>query len=440
MRPMLGVSVVNGTVIFDGLAWYIIQCLQQSLRFKTQLQTTDEQIWSSRRATGEWGGPLGMLERNESDITAHPVIPTADRITVGTPLPSYVYSNPRYFAGTPNAYMTSVFGYLMSFDWEVVDVVPEFKLGMVGIATVLASGECLHLLIEAVRSPVRFKDTITNNLFDMLGIMMFEGTVRPVRDVIGRVVFSVWSLSVLVLMNSFQGTMKVSMSVKTPTERLETFHDIAVRPYLKPIIVRGTTFEHQFKVSPELDLQKILATARRWGSILPASVVFTRATFDEMIAQRAVIFLEDNAMHSLVAALYPQKPGLGIIYPAVQHTISAQFSMLMRKSLDPKIMKLLHTRCRWMHESGLTERKRLQLLPRSWYLTRPSSSQVYSLSTEDTAALFYMMLIGLSVGLAALAVCKGRENYLQFWKKVYVSKNTASDSDFPQKAVSVPFS
>ncbi|KAL3209547.1 hypothetical protein MRX96_052336 [Rhipicephalus microplus] len=123
-----------------------------------------------------------------------------------------------------------------------------------------------------------------------------------------------------------------------------------------------------------------------------------------MIAQRAVIFLEDNAMHSLVAALYPQKPGLGIIYPAVQHTISAQFSMLMRKSLDPKIMKLLHTRCRWMHESGLTERKRLQLLPRSWYLTRPSSSQVYSLSTEDTAALFYMMLIGLSVGLAALAV------------------------------------
>ncbi|XP_037505118.1 uncharacterized protein LOC119381272 [Rhipicephalus sanguineus] len=122
-----------------------------------------------------------------------------------------------------------------------------------------------------------------------------------------------------------------------------------------------------------------------------------------MVAQRAVIFLEDNAMHSLVAALYPQKPGLGIIYPAVQHTISAQFSMFMRNTLDPKIMKLLHTRCRWMHESGLTERKRLQLLPRSWYLTRPSSSQVHSLSTEDTAALFYMVLLGLSVAMAALA-------------------------------------
>ncbi|KAH7952930.1 hypothetical protein HPB49_002643 [Dermacentor silvarum] len=351
---MLGVSVVDGKVIFDGLAWYIIQCLQESLRFKfetrdrTQLQTTDEQIWSSRRSTGEWGGPLGMLERNESDITAHPVIPTADRLTVGTPLPAYVYSNPRYYAGTPNAYMTSVFGYLMSFDLEA-------------------------------------------------------STVRPVRDVVGRVIFAVWWLAILVLMNSFQGTMKASMSVKTPTERLETFHDVAERPYLKPIIVRGTTFEHQFKVSPEPDLQKILATARRRGSILPASVVLTRATFDEMIAQRAVIFLEDNAMHSLVAALYPQKPGLGIIYPAMQHTISAQFAMFMRKTLDPKVVKLLHTRCRWMHESGMTERKRLQLLPRSWYLTRPSSSQVHSLSTEDTAALFYMVLLGLSVALSALA-------------------------------------
>ncbi|XP_075543477.1 uncharacterized protein LOC142577924 [Dermacentor variabilis] len=215
--------------------------------------------------------------------------------------------------------------------------------------------------------------------------------------------FAVWWLAVLVLMNSFQGTMKASMSVKTPTERLETFHDVAERPHLKPIIVRGTTFEHQFKVSPEPDLQKILATARRRGSILPASVVFTRATFDELIAQRAVIFLEDNAMHSLVASLYPQKPGLGIIYPAVQHTISAQFSMFMRKSLDPKTMQLLHTRCRWMHESGLTERKRLQLLPRSWYLTRPSSSQVHSLSAEDTVALFYMVLLGLSAALSALA-------------------------------------
>ncbi|XP_054930222.1 probable glutamate receptor [Dermacentor andersoni] len=238
MRPMLGVSVVDGKVVFDGLAWYIIQCLQQSLRFKTQLQTTDEQIWSSRRSTGEWGGPLGMLERNESDITAHPVIPTADRLTVGTPLPAYVYSNPRYYAGTPNAYMTSVFGYLMSFDLEV----------WLGLLLCWPLVSAFISLIEAARSPLSFRDTITDNLFDILGIMMFEGTVRPVRDAVGRVMFAVWWLAVLVLMNSFQGTMKASMSVKTPTERLETFHDVAERPHLKPIIVRGTTFEHQFKV------------------------------------------------------------------------------------------------------------------------------------------------------------------------------------------------
>ncbi|XP_077520414.1 uncharacterized protein LOC144130360 [Amblyomma americanum] len=132
---------------------------------------------------------------------------------------------------------------------------------------------------------------------------------------------------------------------------------------------------------------------------MPASVVFTRETFDEMIAKRAVIFMEDNVMQNYIAALYPQKPGLGIIYPSRQHTISAQFSMFMRKTLDPRIMKLLHTRCRWMHESGLTERKRLQLKSRSWFLTRPSSSQVHSLSSEDTAALFYMVLIGQAAAL-----------------------------------------
>ncbi|XP_075543834.1 uncharacterized protein LOC142578319 [Dermacentor variabilis] len=165
MRPSLGVSVVDGKVIFDGLAWYIIQCLQQALRFKTQLQTTDEQIWSSRRSTGEWGGPLGMLERNESDITAHPVIPTADRLTVGTPLPAYMYSNPRYYAGAPNAYMTSVFGYLMSFDLEV----------WLGLLLCWPLVSAFISLIQAARSPLGFRDTITDNLFDLLGIMMFEG-------------------------------------------------------------------------------------------------------------------------------------------------------------------------------------------------------------------------------------------------------------------------
>ncbi|KAK8763805.1 hypothetical protein V5799_033590 [Amblyomma americanum] len=222
------------------------------------------------------------------------VIPTADRITVGTPLPAYVYGNPRYYAGTPNPYMTSVFGYLMSFDLEA-------------------------------------------------------SSIRPVRDVVGRVVFAVWWLAVLVLMNSFQGTMKANMSVRTPTERLETFRDLAERPHLKPIIITGTTFEHQFKVrpllhvSPEKDLQKILAMAYAHRSIMPTSAVFTRETFDEMISKRAVIFMEDNVMRSYIAALYPQKPGRGIIYASKQHTIAAQFCMFMRKSLEPRIMKLLHT-------------------------------------------------------------------------------------------------
>ncbi|CAN8027351.1 unnamed protein product, partial [Ixodes persulcatus] len=227
MRPILGVDRVNGQVKFDGIAWYVIQCLQQALRFRYVLQTTDEQIWSSRRPTGEWGGPLGMLERNESDITAHPVIPTADRITVGTPLPPYLYSGPRFFAGTPNPYMTSVFGYLMSFDLEVST--------LQGRQPRMASG------------PTVATAAILNS--SAAGSNAHPWSVRPVRDVIGRIVVSVWWLSVLVLMNSFQGTMKASMSVKTPTERLETFQDLADRPHIKPILIRGTTFEHQFKVS-----------------------------------------------------------------------------------------------------------------------------------------------------------------------------------------------
>ncbi|KAH8025124.1 hypothetical protein HPB51_003966 [Rhipicephalus microplus] len=352
MKPLLGVSVVNGEVAFDGLAWYIVQTLQRYLQFNVQLQTTDEQIWSSRRPTGEWGGPLGMLERNESDISVHPVIPTADRLT--DPL---------------------VDGALHA-EKQYVSMIPRF-----------CRQWCTGL--SASNQPAEFRSADC----------FVCRTMRPVRNALSRVLFAVWWLAVVVLMNSFQGNMKASMSVKTPTERLETFRDVADRPHIKPIIIRGTTFEHQFQVSPEPELRKILSRARRQQSILPASVVFTRQTFDEMIAERSIIFMEDNVMQNYIAALYPQKPGLGLIYPSKQHTISAQFCMLMRNSLEPRVMKLFHARCRWLHESGLIERKRLQLQSRSWYLMRPPSSQVHSLSFEDTAALFYMVMLGQAVAL-----------------------------------------
>ncbi|CAN7998978.1 unnamed protein product [Ixodes hexagonus] len=372
MRPMLGVRKVNDEVKFDGIAWYIIQCLQQALKFSYVLQTTDEQIWSSRRPTGEWGGPLGMLERNESDISAHPVIPTADRITVGTPLPAYLYSGPRYFAGTPNPYVTSVFAYLMSFELEV-------------------------------RTPG--SDMRWRSLTSMANVPPPRtGSVRPVRDVVGRIVISVWWLAVLVLMNSFQGTMKASMSIKTPTERLETFQDLADRPHIKPIVVKGTTFEHQFRISTEPALMGIHAMLRKHKSVFPASEVFTRKTFEELLSGRAVLFMEETVMSVYIPTIFPRRPKIAEFYAAKQRTISAQFCMFMRKDLDPKIARLLHVRARWLHESGLVDKRRVDLLPRSWYSGRRAPSMVHDLNIEDTAALFYIALLALALATVVFVI------------------------------------
>ncbi|CAN8003864.1 unnamed protein product, partial [Ixodes pacificus] len=223
------------------------------------------------------------------------------------------------------------------------------------------------------------------------------GSVRPVRDVIGRIVVSVWWLSVLVLMNSFQGTMKASMSVKTPTERLETFQDLADRPHIKPILIRGTTFEHQFKVSKEPALRAILAMVRKHKSIMPASEAFTRKTFEELLSGRAILFMDGTVMNSYIPTLFPEKPKTAEFYASKQRTISAQFSMLMRKGLDPRIAGLLHVRSRWLHESGLLDKKRKDLQPRSWFNGRQAPSSVHDLNIDDTVALFYMALLGLVV-------------------------------------------
>lgn len=58
---------------------------------------------------------------------------------------------------------------------------------------------------------------------------------------------------------------------------------------------------------------------------------------------------------------------------------------------------LLFLRSRWLHEAGLVQKSLSDLLQSSWYTGRREPSTVHALSSEDTAALFYMGVLCLAV-------------------------------------------
>lgn len=71
--------------------------------------------------------------------------------------------------------------------------------------------------------------------------------------------------------------------------------------------------------------------------------------------------------------------------------------MVQVNSAFPNVPYFFFVRSRRLHEAGLVQKKLSDLVQQSWYSGRREPSTVHTLSTDDTAALFYMALLCLAV-------------------------------------------
>ncbi|EEC18178.1 hypothetical protein IscW_ISCW014585 [Ixodes scapularis] len=75
---------------------------------------------------------------------------------------------------------------------------------------------------------------------------------NPASDPHVRIVVSFWWLMLLVLMNTFTGHMKASMTVDEELPRLDTLQSVADHEDVVPVIIRGSTFQEIFQASSRM--------------------------------------------------------------------------------------------------------------------------------------------------------------------------------------------
>lgn len=71
---------------------------------------------------------------------------------------------------------------------------------------------------------------------------------RVTRESAKRWTLGAWWLAVFVMASGFTGHMKASLTMKDEGGRMDTVHDIVLRPNVVPVIIRGTTFVELFSV------------------------------------------------------------------------------------------------------------------------------------------------------------------------------------------------
>lgn len=72
-----------------------------------------------------------------------------------------------------------------------------------------------------------------------------------------RIVIAFWWLMLIVLMNTFTGHMKASMTVQEELPRLDSVQDVVDHPDVTPVIIRGSTFEEVFQVRVQAETEPV---------------------------------------------------------------------------------------------------------------------------------------------------------------------------------------
>ncbi|KAG0428679.1 hypothetical protein HPB47_024357 [Ixodes persulcatus] len=137
--------------------------------------------------------------------------------------------------------------------------------------------------------------------------------------------------------------------------------------------------------------QQVLKT----GGLISIPEVLSRRVFDLMLEEKAMFFCDLLLLYTTIARVYPGGYD-GEFYRGYDYVINNEFTMFVRKGLDPRIRRKLHLRLRWLWESGL---------PQDWVhnqMERALESEkskggvsASNMKLEDVGAIFYLFLIGL---------------------------------------------
>ncbi|XP_075730581.1 putative glutamate receptor [Rhipicephalus microplus] len=107
----------NGEYLLNGTVGNVFNALVQALHFNYTIALPPEVTTGSPRADGSWTGCMGMLHRNESDLAMGPFFPASERLEIAKPSTVFYMEQLRILAGRESSQQSSVFGYIMAFDW-----------------------------------------------------------------------------------------------------------------------------------------------------------------------------------------------------------------------------------------------------------------------------------------------------------------------------------
>ncbi|XP_054930223.1 uncharacterized protein [Dermacentor andersoni] len=305
----------------------------------------------------------------------------------------------------PNGSYTGIIGLLQSGVWAVL------------LATIpVVSAALAFVEKRRPRTKGSFIWEMYENAWDILRSFTYEGHTAQTKSHGGRLLYSLWWLTVLVLTNGFAGQLKASMAIKTEPTRFRSAGDVANQPAIRPLIWKHTVYETYVRTSERPSMQALTRQVHRHGGFVPIAELYSSAAMEQLYSGRAVI-ISDRIVTMNMLSKQCRLTG-GRLYVAPELLFTRFFTVAHSKRLPPELERRIHAKVTAIMESGLNlkwEDDGMQEWHRCQAMQQAGSSQAGELSFkvlryDDMAAIFSLWAIMAALSLVAflLELCAHR--------------------------------
>ncbi|XP_076308810.1 glutamate receptor-like [Tachypleus tridentatus] len=374
----------------------LLNNLALSLNFKYELLMPADRQWGMI-VNNSWTGMIGMLHRKEADLAIGPFARTYDRSKVSTFTSTVATNHLTIMAGHMKDQSTDVFGYILTFDWQV-------WLGLfIGMIVLILTS----LLTDAIYDP-EYRTFLSatrragQHFWTFFATVFSEASPNLPDSTPGRLLVAVWWLAIIVLMNAFSGHMKACILLKKDINMIQTLKDLVAQGGIQPLVWKGTAYEAYLRDSHSQDVVAVWKIIKNYpSSLLTQEEIYNTENLRAVLNGQKVIIKDIVTMTHVITSRCHEFND-GEFYFAKEIFFKHNMAMAMRKDLDPCVKKEINRRIRWLVEGGLFEKWLKESYGELGKCSDVDHSKMeVSFGLQDVGAIFILWLIFISISTAA---------------------------------------
>ncbi|XP_070395802.1 glutamate receptor 2-like isoform X2 [Dermacentor albipictus] len=323
-----------------------------------------------------------MLQKNIVDVTFPLMARTYARDIVGEPTPVFSSTPMVILGGRNETESMNMQAYLLTFDTQI------WILLLLVLALVSLLCAALHKYDNEVKGVQKSLAKLWNLYFwDCLGVMFAEVPRSIPRNIMMRLLFGTWLLTILVLVNAFAGQMSACLMVKTKTPKVNSIADIARRPYLKVYTLKHSEVTRYLNTRDRPAERQVWAMVRRDKSEIPSLYRYPENMMTEVVQARAVVIMPEQMSLTQVNR-YCKRPRIGEFYFGDTYLFSHHYGVYMRRGLPQKLRHRLSEVVSRLEQSGIVRHYHsTKLSPIEQCCGHQSRTQ---LNFSDMVSVFYL--------------------------------------------------